>query len=339
MADNLIFCTFVRNNKDTKSMRRIFIALIMCIPMIAYAQTEPTSQDRVAALQAEAAAKAKAAQEAAKAAQEAAIAAQKAAEAAMQEAKKAEAEAKTKAEKQAKEAKKGEAETKAEAGKKAKYAAVEKENAARQTETNATQSNTWTAPAITAETPDATETEKKEDDKQDKDDNKSNIYLAEDAVPLVDGKVQWVYELDIPGKSAKQIYGEMLQFLSKITKEENQLERSKVALVNEKDYKIAATMQEWLVFSSSFLSLDRTKLSYVIYANCSEGHLQVILDRISYVYGEGKDTAHYKAEEWITDKYSVNKKRTRLYPISGKFRRKTIDRKNEIFNEIKVALL
>lgn len=320
-------------------MRRIFIALIMCIPMIAYAQTGQTSQDRVAALQAEAAAKAKAAQEAAKAAQEAAIAAQKAAEAAMQEAEKAEKEAKTKAEKQAKEAKEAEAEAKAEAGKKDKDTAVEKENTARQAEADATQNNTWTAPAITAETPDAGENEKKEDGTQDKDDKNSSIYLAEDAVPLADGKVQWIYELDIPGKSAKQIYDEMLQLLSKMTKGENQLERSKVALVNEKEYKIAATIQEWLVFSSSFLSLDRTKISYVIYANCSEGHLQVILDRISYVYGEGKDATRYKAEEWITDKYSVNKKRTRLYPISGKFRRKTIDRKSEIFNEIKAALL
>lgn len=309
-------------------IKKVFIAIIMCIPMIVSAQTEPTTQDRVAALQAEAAEKAKAAQEAALAAQEAAIAAQKAAEAAMQEAKKAEAEARVKAEKLTEETKTAETGTKT----------VEAQ-AVNRTGTPSVQGTAWTAPAVVAENPEAKDKSKNENAGQDKEGKYSSIYFAEDAVPVVDGKVQWVYDLDVPGKNAKQIYDETLQFLTKMTKEENQLERSKVALVNEQEYKIAASMQEWLVFSSSFLSLDRTKFNYMLYANCSDGHLQVILDRISYAYGEGNDATHYKAEEWITDKYAVTKKRTRLYPISGKFRRKTIDRKNEIFKEIKAAIL
>jgi colicin import membrane protein len=44
------------------------------------------------------------------------------------------------------------------------------------------------------------------------------------------------------------------------------------------------------------------------------------------------------AEEWISDEYAVNKKRTKLYPISGKFRRKTIDRKDFIFNKFETLL-
>ena len=39
-------------------------------------------------------------------------------------------------------------------------------------------------------------------------------------------------------------------------------------------------------------------------------------------------------EELITDHYAVNKKRTRLFPHYGKFRRHTIDLKNELFNTI-----
>ena len=45
-----------------------------------------------------------------------------------------------------------------------------------------------------------------------------------------------------------------------------------------------------------------------------------------------------KAEEWITDKYALNKKGTKLSRISGKFRRKTIDRKDNIFQRIEAAL-
>ena len=47
---------------------------------------------------------------------------------------------------------------------------------------------------------------------------------------------------------------------------------------------------------------------------------------------EGQNGILYKAEEWITDKLAVNKKGTRLYPRSGKFRRMTVDRVEAIFN-------
>ena len=58
------------------------------------------------------------------------------------------------------------------------------------------------------------------------------------------------------------------------------------------------------------------------------------ITQISYYYNEdmeGKNGVPYKAEEWITDKLAVNKKGTKLYPRSGKFRRKTVDRVEEIF--------
>jgi len=41
----------------------------------------------------------------------------------------------------------------------------------------------------------------------------------------------------------------------------------------------------------------------------------------------------YYAEEWITDRYGLNKKQTKLARVSGKFRKKTIDRKDYLFNK------
>lgn len=294
-------------------MKKLLILIVLCLPLTAMAQTTTDAQDRVATLKAEAEAKAKAALEAAKAAQEAAIAAQKAAEAAAAEAEKAAREA-----------------TK-EAGQTTK--------AAEETSTTATTgSQSWSAPVIVEEPKKATEIQE-ETEKKKADDKNNEIYLAAGAVPEVDGKVQWTCDINVPGKNAQQIYDEMLRIMSKLTKEENQLERSKVALVNEQEHKIASTMQEWLVFTSTFLSLDRTKMSYILNADCEDGHVKLTMERISYVYGEGKDTNYYKAEEWITDKNAVNKKHTRLLPMSGKFRKKTIDRKNELFKTIKAEIL
>jgi colicin import membrane protein len=71
---------------------------------------------------------------------------------------------------------------------------------------------------------------------------------------------------------------------------------------------------------------------------CSDGEANVKMTRISYDYDTDRKPVHYTAEEWITDKYAVNKKHTKLYPISGKFRRKTIDRKDFIFNKFNTLL-
>lgn len=62
------------------------------------------------------------------------------------------------------------------------------------------------------------------------------------------------------------------------------------------------------------------------------------MSRVKYKYATQGKSETYLAEKWITDKEAVNKKHTRLYPISGKFRRKTIDRKDEIFETLREAL-
>lgn len=164
-------------------------------------------------------------------------------------------------------------------------------------------------------------------------------YLA-NAVPMVDGKVVFTLDKDVPGKNAQQIYDIVYQVLERMTAGENQFKESQISLVNKAEHVIAARYREWLVFKNSFLSLDRTVFDYTIIANCSDGHLNLTLSRIFYSYevdreGGGLET---KAEEWITDEYALNKSKTKLSKYSGKFRRKTIDRKDEIFEIINNAL-
>lgn len=160
-------------------------------------------------------------------------------------------------------------------------------------------------------------------------------YLA-GAVTEKDGNVQWTLDLDLPGRDAQSIYDTMLNFLTALTKEENQLEGSTVALVNKQDHIIVATIREWLVFKDNFLSLDRTKFFFTLMANCQDGHLTVDMNRVSFRYQEKSDRETvFKAEEWISDKYALNKSKTKLYKGSGKFRRKSVDRKEYLFNAIK----
>jgi colicin import membrane protein len=161
--------------------------------------------------------------------------------------------------------------------------------------------------------------------------NPDQKYLA-GAVPEVDGKVVFKTTVDAPGKSAQQVYDIVLDYMKKLVHEPNQFEQSRVVL-EDKGRQVGATLQEWLVFKSTALQLDRTRLLYNLIVDCADGKADVTMSRINYIYDEERDPQHYVAEEWITDKWGLNKKQTKLARVSGKFRRKTIDRKDFLFNK------
>ena len=169
-------------------------------------------------------------------------------------------------------------------------------------------------------------------------DNPDAKYLTENAVPLVEGIVCWETTILAPGKTASEIYDILLAQMEKMAGEPNQIANSAVPIKNSDKHEIGAVYHEWLVFKSVALSLDRTKLNFQLLVNCSDGQASVKMTRITYDYDLERKPEHYTAEEWITDKYCVNKKRTKLLPLSGKFRRKTIDRKDFIFSKFNALL-
>ena len=117
-----------------------------------------------------------------------------------------------------------------------------------------------------------------------------------------------------------------------MTKESNQFEQSRIAYEDKEKMQIVGNYQEWLVFKNKPLNLDRTRLLYNLIADCRDGEATIQMTRIVYIYDEERDMQAYKAEEWINDTYGLNKKKTKLARVSGKFRRKTIDRKDYLFN-------
>ena len=168
--------------------------------------------------------------------------------------------------------------------------------------------------------------------------NPDQKYLA-GAVPVVDGRVTFQTTIKAPGKSKAQIYAIMLEQMQKMTKEENQLEQSRVLTTDEENKsKIVANYQEWLVFKNKPLSLDRTRMFFHLMADIKDGEAKLIMTRIYYLYDEERNATTYQAEEWITDRWGLNKKQNKLARVSGKFRRKTIDRKDYIFKKFETLL-
>lgn len=167
--------------------------------------------------------------------------------------------------------------------------------------------------------------------------NPDQKYLA-GAVPLVNGKVVFTKHIDAPGKRADDIYAALLKYIVKMTKESNQLGATQVLTQDSVGHAITACFEEWLVFKKNAISLDRTRLYYALEIKCQDGSADIQMSHIRYLYDEARQPQRYKAEEWITDKEAVNKKNTKLLPLSGKFRRKTIDRKDFLFGKFETLL-
>ena len=334
-------------------MKKLIISILLFLPLMSVqAQSVLTPQQQLEEAQKKleeakkAVEEAKQKAEAAKQKAEAEAAKQKAAaEAAKKKAeeeakRKAAEEAKAKAEKIQQQIKKAEAETarlKAEAarlnaeanGAAATTAAPAATTATPAPATTASQGSGWVIPTATKkETPkpaaQVNGAKLKEDPK----------YL-EGAITFDEqGKIVFDTEIEAPGKSAAQLYDLVFDYMSGLT-QDKESKASRMALVNKDEHIIANAMDEWLVFSNSFISLDRTECKYNLIAKITDGKVSLSINHINYIYEEGRQTGFkLPAEELIIDKVALTKKKNDLARIFGKFRKKTIDRKDQIFSEI-----
>ena len=160
---------------------------------------------------------------------------------------------------------------------------------------------------------------------QKRDDSK---YLA-GAVPEENGKVVFSKEFSIPGMSQDEIFERMQKWMDLFLRKK-QNETSRVVYTNREKGQVIGMGEEWLVFSSTALSLDRTLINYQLSALCQPEKCEFRIEKIRYTYREGRDQQKYTAEKWITDDYALNKSRTKLILGLAKWRRKTVDFADEL---------
>lgn len=334
-------------------MKKIIISILLFLPLMSVqAQSVLTPQQQLEEAQKKLE-EAKKAVEEAKQKAEAEAAKQKAAtEAAKKKAeeeakRKAAEEAKAKAEKIQQQIKEAEAET---ARLKAEAARLNAEANGAAATTAAPEATTApAAPAATTATPATTASQgsgwviptatKKETPKPAAQVNgaklKEDPKYLEGAITFDEqGKIVFDTEIEAPGKSATQLYDLVFDYMSGLT-QDKESKASRMALVNKDEHIIANAMDEWLVFSNSFIALDRTECKYNLIAKITDGKVSLSINHINYIYEEGRQTGFkLPAEEVIIDKVALTKKKNDLARIFGKFRKKTIDRKDQIFSEI-----
>ena len=160
----------------------------------------------------------------------------------------------------------------------------------------------------------------------------------EGAITLKNGKVTFSSEMVVPAMTKEQIYETILDWANKRFQPTEKM-NARVLFQNPEEGSIAIGGEEYLVFSNSALALDRTRIYYQMKVLCENGKSNIEMSRIRYWYDEARDGGEkYEAENWIVDEWGLNKSKTKLAPICGKFRKKTIDLKDELFMEIQSVL-
>lgn len=158
-------------------------------------------------------------------------------------------------------------------------------------------------------------------------------YLT-DAVPVVDNRVVFERRIDAPSLSKDQIFETTLDWANK----RYNVDVKRVVFQDKEKGQIAVMGDEYIVFSSSVLSLDRAKIKYKLVFSIEGSSCLLEMSSIRYEYNVSyqKEPERYTAEEWITDEFALSK--GKLNRGNGKFRKGTIDLIDNIANELSDAL-
>ncbi len=158
-------------------------------------------------------------------------------------------------------------------------------------------------------------------------------YLA-GAVPEENGQVVFSKSFRVPGKSDAEIVEILNQWAQKLVNQSIEAPGQYARVMDSDGQGSTVRVCEWVVFKKKALYLDRARMRYQMSISVKDNRVQLRAEQIRYYYAEdndGENGQNIKAEEWITDKEALNKKGTKLYPKSGKFRRKTVDYFESLF--------
>lgn len=158
------------------------------------------------------------------------------------------------------------------------------------------------------------------------------------AVTVTNGKVVFEETIAADGLTAEEIEARVNAWMRSRFVEPTVISAERHE--NRQQHTLTIKSEEYIVFKSTALVLNRTRIYYTLTVAAKEGSCNIKMSQISYWHdeeGEKGGIKDMKAEEWITDKVSFDKK-GRLKKFEGRFRSKTIDLKDTLVNELKRVL-
>ena len=159
------------------------------------------------------------------------------------------------------------------------------------------------------------------------------------AVPVINGKVVYSKTITNPTFSKDQMYTTLLEWAEKEFQVNNE-QQGRIVFKDSDNGTFACSGDDYIVFKKSALSLDRARMQYKLKVYCEQGKAILDIENIRYIYNVSyqDQPEKYLAEEWITDEHALNKSKTKMIKSIGKFRSKTVDFVDELFNSATAAI-
>lgn len=169
-----------------------------------------------------------------------------------------------------------------------------------------------------------------------KDSNELNPKYGKGAVPEDEnGNVYFSQTVQIPeGMSADKCY-EILMNWAKGRFAMPYAQAGRVLNEDATSRRFIFHVDQMIVFKSKAFVADESKISYNFSVSVQNGQFTMKMTDIKYRYEEGREGGAkiFPAEDWITDKEAYNRKGTKFLRSTGKFRIKTIDLKDLLFQK------
>lgn len=161
------------------------------------------------------------------------------------------------------------------------------------------------------------------------------------AVPVdANGKVTFTQEIPVPsGMTDDQAYDAMLAW-AKGYFSLGTSQKAKILSENSESRSFTLTAERMLIFKRTAFMSDETVIGYSFSCAVRNGVCTTKITDIRYRYEEKRESggSAFTAEEWITDDEAFNRKKTKFFKMTGKFRIKTIDMVHQIGEKIQEAL-
>lgn len=159
-------------------------------------------------------------------------------------------------------------------------------------------------------------------------------------VPVQEGLVTFQRTITVPAKSQAQIVKALDEWLQGVVKKSELENSSNIVPQENSQGKVIASIGEMMYFKRKSWESDFTKFYYQITADCQDGQFTLTFNHLQYRYEEGREQGgdYITAEGWITDDAVFNKSKTKFLAEPGKFRRATIERMNELFEQAAAAV-
>ena len=165
-----------------------------------------------------------------------------------------------------------------------------------------------------------------------KKDNTVEVQYQKGCVPVVNGKVTFETNVPAEGLTTAQVREIVDAWIA------GRFVKPTVISAKRYDETPGTTTvksEEYIVFRNTFFVSNKVRIYYYLTLTPHDGYCTFNMSRITYWYDDEDENGgiKMKAEEWITDDNAFNNKGG-LKKFEGKFRRKTIDFKDALIDEL-----